>query len=470
MKLIWFREDLRIQDNPALYYGALDDSIAAIYIFCEKFFKQHDISNNKFNFIYHGLLKLQEDLANLNIALHCISVDSLEDCGKTLIDYTKSLSAEAIYCNQQYEYNEAQRDDLIQQQCQQAGINFKMFNDQCLFEPGTIKNLQGDFFQVYTPFKKACWSKLVNHGYPAVLPAPKKQEKSIGSRSILPSQYNYYQVSTSLIPAGENVAHRLLEQFISQKIIQYKALRDFPAREATSRLSPYFASGMLTIRQCLVRVFEWNEYQQQKPWFELDTGALTWVNELLWREFYRHILVGFPRVCKHRAFKLDTEQLIWNDNSDFLERWQAGETGVPIVDAAMKQLLQTGWMHNRLRMVVAMFLSKNLFLDWRLGEQFFMQHLIDGDLASNNGGWQWSASTGVDAAPYFRIFNPYSQSERFDPQGEFIKKYLPQLQDLNEKDIHAPSPQMAKARSYPLLIVDIKQSRAEAIAAFKALS
>ncbi|MCF5552819.1 deoxyribodipyrimidine photo-lyase, partial [Pseudomonas syringae] len=181
--------------------------------------------------------------------------------------------------------------------------------------------------------------------------------------------------------------------------------------------------------------------------------------------------VGYPRVSRHRAFRPETEALKWRDATEELRAWQEARTGLPIIDAAMRQLLETGWMHNRLRMVVAMFLTKNLLIDWREGERFFMRHLIDGDLASNNGGWQWSSSTGTDSAPYFRIFNPLSQSERFDPEGVFIKRWLPELADMNKKQIHDPSliGDLFGAADYPKPIVDLSKSRARALAAFKAL-
>lgn len=200
-------------------------------------------------------------------------------------------------------------------------------------------------------------------------------------------------------------------------------------------------------------------------------GAVTWINELLWREFYKHILVGYPRVSRHRAFRPETEALAWRDAPDDLAAWQEARTGLPIIDAAMRQLLDTGWMHNRLRMVVAMFLTKNLLIDWREGERFFMRHLIDGDLAANNGGWQWSSSTGTDSAPYFRIFNPLSQSEKFDSEGLFIKHWLPELAGLNKKEIHNPAHLggLFGVADYPAPIVNLSASRERALAAFKNL-
>jgi deoxyribodipyrimidine photo-lyase len=311
-------------------------------------------------------------------------------------------------------------------------------------------------------------SFLQNKTLPQPLPAPKKQSKMIGEISEPPNIIGKQTCTAPLMIVGEKAAQQRLHKFVEYKITDYKNLRDFPSKDATSLLSPYFAAGMITVRQCINLVQNWQQTVNRLSFFELNEGPLTWVNELLWREFYRHILVGFPRVSKHKPFKLNTNKLPWGYDQKLLQQWQQGLTGVPIVDAGMRQLNQTGWMHNRLRMVAAMYLSKNLFLDWRLGEQYFMNNLIDGDLASNNGGWQWAASTGVDAVPYFRIFNPYRQSERFDPDGKFIRKYVPELTGLDNKAIHQA--QSNKHINYPKPIVDLQASKQRAISAFKKLN
>ena len=199
-------------------------------------------------------------------------------------------------------------------------------------------------------------------------------------------------------------------------------------------------------------------------------GFWNWISELIWREFYRHILTGFPRVCKHRPFKPETDKLPWRQEHKQFEAWCAGRTGFPLVDAGMRQLVQTGWMHNRVRMVDAMFLTKDLFIDWRWGERYFMQNLVDGDFASNNGGWQWSASTGTDAAPYFRIFNPFSQSSRYDPDGSFICCFVPELSGLRAPRIHRPHEPSSVDLDYPRPIVDRKETRQLVMHAFRRLS
>jgi len=265
-------------------------------------------------------------------------------------------------------------------------------------------------------------------------------------------------------PVGESYALSLLDQFIKDHVTDYKTARDFPAQSGTSQLSAYLNIGIISIRQCIQALLR----QQHGDFLIESEGQQTWLDELLWREFYQHILFDFPQVSKHQPFKASTQKITWNDDPSGLERWQQGRTGIPIVDAGMRQLLATGWMHNRVRMICAMFLSKNLLIDWRKGEQWFMQQLIDGDLAANNGGWQWCASTGTDAAPYFRIFNPISQSQKFDENGDYIRHWVPELAHLDAKTIHEPYAKNAiKHLDYPRPMVDLKTSRAKAIEVFK---
>ncbi|MEX2367033.1 MAG: deoxyribodipyrimidine photo-lyase, partial [Pseudohongiellaceae bacterium] len=246
-----------------------------------------------------------------------------------------------------------------------------------------------------------------------------------------------------------------LDRFCLQGLDAYHKLRDQPALDATSRLSPYLAAGVLGIREC------WRKSAACQD----GEGLFTWQNELLWRDFYRHIMFHFPRVCQHQPWKQDTVRIPWRHDPKEFHRWCHGQTGFPIIDAAMRQLLELGWMHNRLRMIVAMFLSKHLLIDWRLGEKWFMQHLVDGDFAANNGGWQWSASTGTDAVPYFRIFNPVTQSQRFDPHGDFIRAFVPELATLDRRAIHQPG--KLRPAAYPEPMIDLGFGRQRALSAFK---
>jgi deoxyribodipyrimidine photo-lyase len=328
----------------------------------------------------------------------------------------------------------------------------------------------GGYFKVYTQFRKVCYQRM-HHSLPSVIRLPPKQSPLHVKSDAVPDHVKGFATPSDTIrklwPAGEDEARQRLEHFTDDQVHYYNDERDFPAKPGTSQLSAYLAAGVISPRQCLHAALRSNNGEFETG----NVGSVTWINELLWREFYKHVLVGFPRVSRHRAFRPETEALKWRHAPKDLEAWQQGRTGIPIVDAAMRQLLNTGWMHNRLRMIVAMFFTKNLLLDWREGERFFMQHLIDGDLASNNGGWQWSSSTGTDSSPYFRIFNPLNQSERFDPQGLFIKYWVPELKDLSKRDVHNPSSLggLFGVEGYPTPIVDLKDSRERALTAFKSL-
>lgn len=337
--------------------------------------------------------------------------------------------------------------------------------------PGEIRTkADGSFYTVYTPFKKACWAHFNEHGGWEVLPEPASQKKSGVSDDTAPDAaegFGASGVDPGLWPGGEAAAHERLTRFVGERIGAYKDARDFPDRDGTSAISPYLSLGVLSPRQCVVPALARNRGRIDGG----NEGIVTWIQELLWREFYRHVMVAFPRVCKHRAFRPGFERVAWRDDPAGLEAWKNGRTGYPIVDAAMRCLKRTGWMHNRLRMIVAMFLTKHLLIDWREGERHFMRHLVDGDLASNNGGWQWSASTGTDAQPYFRIFNPVSQSRKFDPDGSFIRRWLPELASLDDALIHEPwvSPLAASSIDYPGPIVDQSAGRKRALAAFEAV-
>ncbi len=272
---------------------------------------------------------------------------------------------------------------------------------------------------------------------------------------------------SQLFPAGEEAALQRLRRFCREDVQDYQQQRDFPAVAGTSCLSPYLALGILSPRQCVNRL----RAECPEVLENADGGAFIWLNELIWREFYRHLLVAYPRLCQHHPFIGWTDAVIWNHSEQQLIAWQQGRTGYPIVDAAMRQLNETGWMHNRLRMISASFLVKDLLIDWRQGERYFMSQLLDGDLAANNGGWQWAASTGTDAAPYFRIFNPTTQGERFDQDGVFIRRWLPELAAVPDSDIHQPwrwAERQQQSLDYPPPLVEHKQARLATLAAFEA--
>jgi len=470
LQLIWLRSDLRLRDNTALAAAAAQGPCVAVYLISPEQWRAHDDAPCKIDFWLRNLASLNVALQELNIALLIREAPHWRQAPQVLLTLCRELNISAVHVNEEYGHNESRRDAEIAQALKSQGVGFHSYLDQLLFKPGSVLTRTGNYFQVFSQFRKVCYSRL-HYSLPSLVATPKRQAPTGLASDPVPGQIIGFappsQALRDLWPAGETEARRRLDTFVDQHIDAYQSERDFPARPGTSQLSAYLAAGVVSPRQCLHAALQANQGE-----FESGcVGTVTWVNELLWREFYKHILVGYPRVSRHRAFRPETEALAWRKAPEELEAWKQARTGLPIIDAAMRQLLETGWMHNRLRMVVAMFLTKNLLVDWREGERFFMQHLIDGDLAANNGGWQWSASTGTDSAPWFRIFNPLSQSEKFDREGLFIKRWLPELNDLEKQQVHSPNTQggLFGALDYPAPIVDLGQSRARALAAFRNL-
>jgi deoxyribodipyrimidine photo-lyase len=471
---MWFRTDLRASDNPALHAAArrADRGVVAVYTICPSQWQAHDMAPVKVDFILRNLKELSAALEKKNIALRIIETATFNGVTRALRGLARELGCDALYFNREYEVNECRRDVAVTEAFETAGAEVRTFTDQCLFEPGELRTGGRRFYTVYTPFKRA-WHRALDEdrdrGKPLGL--PRKQSEMVSRPDEIPAGVDGFDVDPALSdlwPAGERTARSKLTAFIRHRINSYKDDRDLPMIDGTSALSPYLASGVISLRRCLAAALDANADRLDAG----SDGVVHWISELIWREFYKHILVGFPRVNMHRAFQRATERLEWNDDDDHFRAWCEGRTGYPIVDAAMRQLMHTGWMHNRLRMIVAMFLSKNLFLDWRRGERFFMQHLVDGDLSANNGGWQWAASTGTDAAPYFRIFNPCAQSKKCDPDGVFIRRFVPELAQVEVAAIHDPSRIPAPLRGtidYPEPIVDHAATRRRAIEAFKAL-
>ncbi|WP_338526237.1 deoxyribodipyrimidine photo-lyase [Pseudomonas batumici] len=470
MQLLWLRTDLRLHDNTALAAAAGQGPTVAVYLVTPGQWQLHDDAPCKVDFWLRNLRELGKALAVLNIPLlirHARTWDQVPEVLRTLC---QSLKVDAVHVNEEYGVNESRRDQAVAHTLEADGVSFHSHLDQLFFKPGSVLTRTGTYFQVFSQFRKVCYSRL-HSALPRQVSVPKAQSALPVEADPVPDAVAGFarpsQALRDLWPAGEDEARRRLTRFAEQQIDNYQRERDFPAKSATSQLSAYLAAGVISPRQCLHAALQGNRGEFESG----NAGAVTWINELLWREFYKHILVGYPQVSKRRAFRPETEALAWRQAPEELAAWQEARTGLPIIDAAMRQLLETGWMHNRLRMVVAMFLTKNLLIDWREGERFFMRHLIDGDLAANNGGWQWSASTGTDAAPYFRIFNPLSQSEKFDREGLFIKRWLPELAGLDPKAVHNPSALggLFGVESYPQPMVDLGHSRERALAAFRNL-
>ncbi|WP_420550595.1 deoxyribodipyrimidine photo-lyase [Litorivicinus lipolyticus] len=460
--LVWLRRDLRVTDNPALSAACANtgDVITCVGL-PDAQWQSHDLGAPARNLYQRRLTPLTADLCALNIPLLMLD-------GATFADQVNGLQAlcerhgiNAVYVNREYEFNERARDRAVDQALAARSIQVHWFDDQCLVPPQTLKTGQGGPYSVFTPYRRR-WEASLREEFNAPLSAPARRP----ALTLAPARLTAPDDPlAALWPVDNDSIQTRLERFVARPLDRYQTDRDLPALEGTSSLSPYLAIGAISARQVLHAVL------QAAP-HALDgaSDANTFVSELAWRDFYKNLLVEAPRVSRARPFKVTTETLPWNPPGEAFERWCQGQTGVPLVDAAMRQLNTTGWMHNRCRMVVAMFLTKNLFIDWRHGERYFMQRLVDADLAANNGGWQWSASTGTDAAPYFRIMNPVSQSQRFDKNGDYIRRWVPELADLDAKTIHAPFD--AKAHpiglKYPKPMVDLKRSRQQAIDTFKA--
>ena len=470
LNLVWFRNDLRVADNPALWHGAQDGPTVGVFVLCPGQWRSHHMAPCRVDFLLRNLVALRAELAALNISLRVIHGDLFASVPDALQALCRELGVTALHWNHEYPLDELRRDEAVVRRLEAAGIPCHRYHDRALAPPGTVVKADGSPYQVFTPFKRA-WLNLLEQGAPDLLPTPRKQSPvalaSPGAGEI-PAELPGFAsaVAPDLWPAGEPEARRRLDHFCSDGLAHYQDRRDVPAEDGTSALSPYLAVGAISPQQCLRAALRIKAGARRAA-----DGADNWIIELVWRDFYQHIVVAHPRVCTGKPFLSGTDRVPWRDDPAQFEAWCQGQTGVPLVDAGMRQLRETGWMHNRVRMVTAMFLTKNLLIDWRLGERFFMEHLVDGDFPANNGGWQWSASTGTDAAPYFRIFNPFSQAERFDPDGAYIHRYVPELRALPARVLHKPALlAWHRPAAYPAPIVDIALSRRLAIEAFRTVN
>lgn len=463
--LVWFRRDLRLHDNLALAAACRNREarVLALFISTPQQWADHDMSPRQAAFIRAQLETLQTSLAEKGIPLLTEEVADFAASVETIKTVCRRYEVSHLFYNYQYEVNERERDAAVEKALPE--VVCEGFDDSVILPPGSVMTGNQQMYKVFTPFKNA-WLKRLQEAMPECVAAPgaRKNGEIPLSRHEIVFNYPQQEWDPALFPAEEKAVIARLRQFCQQGAGEYAQQRDVPAIDGTSRLSAALATGGLSPRQCLHRLLA------EQPG-ALDGGAgSVWLNELIWREFYRHLMTWYPALCKHRPFIAWTEKVDWQDNAAHFSAWQAGQTGYPIVDAAMRQLKATGWMHNRLRMIAASFLVKDLLIDWRKGERYFMAQLIDGDLAANNGGWQWAASTGTDAAPYFRIFNPTTQGEKFDSDGAFIRQWIPELRDVPGKAIHEPWKWANKegvTLHYPQPIVDHKQARAATLAAYE---
>lgn len=464
--LVWFRNDLRIADNKALHAACCDPhaKVLAVFIATPKQWQLHGMAPRQAAFIYASLKHVQHALAQKGIPLYCHQCDYFSTAIDWLIDYCSRKKVEVLFYNKQYEINEVQRDQKVEQRLF-GRVRCEHFDDSLLLPPRSVHTRNGDMYKVYTEFRRAFICRLTESDIHCQAEPRPRDNTLITLKKPLAFAYPLAEIG-DLFPVGEQVALQRLRTFCCKSVQSYLVQRDLPAIYGTSSLSVYLAIGALSPRQCFNRL----RIEYPSVLEDNKSGAFGWLNELIWREFYRHLIVAYPKLCKYRPFIEWTDNILWENDESLLQTWQSGKTGYPIVDAAMRQLNHTGWMNNRLRMISASFLVKNLLIDWRAGERYFMSQLLDGDLAANNGGWQWVASTGTDLAPYFRIFNPTVQSKRYDPSGGFIRKWLPELKSVPENNIHHPHLWAQKRHiilNYPKPIVEYRQSRIKTLAAFK---
>ena len=450
--LIWFRDDLRTADHLALE-AAMElapSDTHAVFLLSPSTWQDHGWGPPRVSYVLKSLHSLSRELCACGIPLHLLSADRYEDAPEQITQLATKLGIQEVHAGIEYGFNEQLRDQQVTEELAGHGITLRLHHTQTILAVDEIQTGSGTPYKVFTPFRKAWeqrWAQL-----PERTKTIKRLSKTTSRQEIPPTPipnsvagFDSWN-SIDLWPAGTSEGEQRLEQFLDERILNYSTERDRPDHEGTSTLSPWLATGSLSPGMCLDALIKrFGESLEDWP-----DGARTWQSEIVWREFYRHVMGSFSPISKSLPMQQWTKSIPWRDAPDDLEAWQRGQTGIEIVDAAMKQLNQTGWMHNRTRMIVAMFLTKNLLIDWRHGEHYFSQHLVDYDFASNNGGWQWAASTGTDAAPYFRIFNPDTQAQRFDPDGGYRRRWL------DGKDLLTNAP-----------IVDLKSSRKHAIDVFK---
>lgn len=406
VNICWFRRDLRLHDQAALFYALIDGlPVIPVFIFDQNILDQlEDKADKRVEFIHQTVARMQQELT--------IEGSSMEVYFGFPAEIFKLISEKyevlKVFTNHDYEPYALQRDEVIQKQLNEAGISFHSYKDQVIFEKEEILKDDGKPYTVFTPYSRK-WKAKLNDFYLKSYPT---------------EQYfsNFYQQQGQPIPTLQQMGFQETgsvfpsSQVQDELINKYKEQRDIPSIKGTSRLSVHLRFGTISIRDLTRHAKDMNE---------------SFLNELIWRDFYHMILWHFPHVGKHKAFKKEYELIEWRNNEDEFQQWCNGQTGYPIVDAGMRELNETGFMHNRVRMIVASFLTKHLLIDWRWGEAYFAKKLLDYDLAANNGGWQWAAGSGCDAAPYFRIFNPYLQTQKFDPQLTYIRKWVPEFESFD---------------------------------------
>jgi deoxyribodipyrimidine photo-lyase len=459
----WFRRDLRLRDNTALNAAvAAHDRILPVYILSD-WKKSHPWTGpGRQQFLCNCLASLGADLEKTGSPLVLRQGDAVAEIER-LIDET---GATAVYTNRDPDPFGQRTEARLEAALAKRGVPLHVFKDVALHEREEVLTGGGTPFRVFTPYSRAWFklSKAVTGRTVQKLPPPAKAPASLPLPTLATWQLPLDAADSIELPdAGEKAAARRLELFLHTAGLEYAGMRDLPAAEGTSRISQDLRYGTLSIRDVFAQV----EARAQRANAEQLRSLHVFQTELCWREFYFQVLWFHPEVLESE-YSEAYRGLPWIRDEANFQKWCHGQTGFPIVDAGMRQLLRTGFMHNRVRMIVAMFLTKDLHMDWRQGERWFLQHLLDGEIASNNGGWQWSAGTGTDAAPYFRIQNPWTQGLRFDEAGEYIKRWVPELRPVPAAQLHRPpSPGLRLVPSYPLPLVDHGRERDIALDTYK---
>ena len=452
--LVWFRQDLRLNENPAFIEACSEhEFVIPLYIYDEK---NSILGRAQAWWLHHSLIALSNSLNKLGLNLVLRKGNPLD----IILDLIKTEVVSSIYWNRCYEPIAISRDKKIKATLLERGVQVISSNGSLFNEPWTIKNKNGDFYKVFTPYWKHCQQFLHVPSVISINHRPKCLEiKSDDLRqwNLLPS-LNWASRFSDYWTPGEEGAQVKLQDFIHYHLNGYKKNRDFPIKNSTSRLSPHLHFGEISPWTILRAI----ELEKCRPNCDL-AGAQHFLSELGWREFSVYLLYHFPALLNEN-FRKEFNAFPWQNDEQLLISWQKGLTGYPLIDAGMRELWATGYMHNRVRMIVASFLTKGLFIDWRLGANWFFDTLVDADLANNSASWQWVAGCGADAAPYFRIFNPVLQSQKFDPDGDYIRQWVPELAKFKGKSIHTPWEEVNISPSnYPKPIINHSEARIRAL-------
>ncbi|MCP5361953.1 MAG: deoxyribodipyrimidine photo-lyase [Hyphomicrobiales bacterium] len=459
--IVWLRQDLRLVDNPALHAAAVRGKVLPVYILDDDSPGPWRMGGAQRWWLHHSLQSLAKALAKKGMPLWLKKGDP-----RIIFPaLCQSVGADAVYWNRRYTPWGIAVDKALKESLKEA-VEVRSFNGSLLFEPWEVKTGEGNWFKVFTPYWKKCLAQ-VEIGDSLPVPGGLKSPEKIpeGDRledwHLLPTKPDWAGGFRETWQPGEAGAGKQLERFLVSRLSYYADKRDVPVADATSGLSPFLHVGEVSPRQiwCAVHMAAAQEGHLEKP-------VQKFLSELGWREFSYHLLYHFPELPE-LSFRREFNAFPWEQNDRYLLAWQKGQTGIPIVDAGMRELWHTGVMHNRARMLAASFLTKNLLIHWREGADWFWDTLVDADLANNSASWQWVAGSGVDAAPYFRIFNPVLQSRKFDPEGEYIRRWVPELAALDKDTIHAPWEKKIRPKGYPEPLVDLYATRDRALQAYQ---